>query len=60
MKKRTGRRKRLKREFLRGLRELIKYGIRFSVEDGELFIRYEDFKKYSRLCDEGKLPRSVC
>ncbi len=60
MKKRTGLSKRLDREFLRGLRALIKYGIRFSVKDGELFIRYEDFEEYSRLCDEGKLPRSVC
>jgi len=43
-----------------GINALVRHGIRFSIEDGHLFIRWEDLEKYDRLCRERKLPRSVC
>jgi len=39
---------------------LRKHGIRYSVHRGELFIDSRDWRKYDWLCEEGKLPRSVC
>ncbi len=39
---------------------LRKYGIRYSIHRGELFIDSRDWRKYGRLCEEGKLPKSVC
>ncbi len=43
-----------------GVNALVRYGIRFSIRDGEIYIDWRDWKKYDRLCDEGKLPRIVC
>ncbi len=43
-----------------GINALARYGVRFSVEEGHIFIRWEDLEKYDRLCREGKLPRTVC
>ena len=42
------------------LEALRRYGIRYSIHRGELFIDARDWRKYDRLCEEGKLPRSVC
>jgi len=43
-----------------GLKALRRHGIRYSLHRGELFIDSRDWRKYDRLCEEGKLPRSVC
>ena len=48
---------RLARSVLKALDE---YGIRYKVAEGELFIDGRDWRRYNRLCDEGKLPREVC
>ncbi len=42
------------------LEVLRKHGIRFEVFRGEPAILYDDLKKFFKLCDEGKLPKSIC
>ncbi|MEB3778883.1 MAG: hypothetical protein GSR85_01430 [Desulfurococcales archaeon] len=42
------------------LKGLDEYGIRYKVVWGELFIDGRDWRRYNRLCDEGKLPSKVC
>ena len=37
-----------------------KHDIRYRVVDGEIFIDGRDWRRYNRLCDEGKLPRDLC
>ena len=39
---------------------LARHGIRFTIRNGEVYIDVRDWKKYDKLCDEGKLPPSVC
>jgi len=39
---------------------LREHGIRYEIRRGELFIDGRDWRKYMKLCDEGKLPREVC
>ena len=48
---------RLARSVLKALDE---HGIRYRVSGGELFIDGRDWRRYNRLCDEGKLPKEVC
>jgi len=42
------------------LEVLRRYGIRYRVFGGEVSIHYDDLKRFLRLCDEGKVPRSLC
>ena len=42
------------------LKALEEHGIRYSIHQGELFINSRDWGRYSQLCEEGKLPKSVC
>jgi len=42
------------------LKALDEYGIRYKVAGGGLFVDGRDWRRYNRLCDEGKLPREVC
>jgi hypothetical protein len=44
----------------KALRELERHGVEYRVVDGELFIDGRDWRRYNRLCDEGKLHREVC
>ena len=42
------------------LKALDVHGIRYKVSGGDLFVDGRDWRRYNRLCDEGKLPREVC
>ena len=42
------------------VRALDRYGIKYEVRGGELFIDSKDWRRYARACDEGKLPENVC
>ena len=42
------------------LEVLRRHGIRYVLHRGEVAILYDDLKKFFKLCDEGKLPKSVC
>jgi len=42
------------------LEALERHGIRYKVVDGEVYIDGRDWRRYNRLCDEGKLPGSLC
>jgi len=42
------------------LEALKEHGIRYEIYRGELFIDSRDWRRYMRLCDEGKLPREIC
>ncbi len=50
-------RARVSKEVLEVLR---RHGIRYRVFGGEVSIHYDDLRKFLRLCDEGKIPRSLC
>ncbi len=39
---------------------LVRSGVRFSIENGEIYIDFRDLDKYDRLCRERKLPKIVC
>ncbi len=51
---------RISAEFERAIRALERHGIRYKVLEGEVYIDGRDWRKYNRLCDEGKLPRALC
>ncbi len=50
----------LSKELEEGINALVRYGIRFSVKRGHIFIRWEDHDKYIKLCEERLLPKTVC
>ncbi len=50
----------LDRELVKAINALARYGVRFEVHRGELFIDARDTERVIRLCDEGKLPSYVC
>ncbi len=50
----------LSRKLEEGINALVKYGIRFTLKDGEVYIDWRDWRRYDRLCEESKLPPSVC
>ena len=39
---------------------LNRYGIRYFIINGELYLDGRQTAKVLRLCDEGKLPRYIC
>lgn len=47
-----------KTSLIEALSVLDKYGIKYEIHRGELFV--SDAIKVARLCDEGKLPKIIC
>ena len=48
------------KRLLDAVNALARYGVRFEIHNGELFIDARDTEKVIRLCDEGKLRDYVC
>ncbi len=46
-------------ELKNALKILREHGIRAEVYRGELFIDARDWRRFNRLCDEGKLPKGI-
>ncbi|GEM_PF-2206946 len=44
----------------RGVKALVCHSIRFNVVNGRLFIDYRDWRKYDRLCNLRRLPKTRC